>query len=164
MPCSQLFAEECFHNSGWRFLCFSSINVDSVCPYIRRPVLLGPLFLSTSTADRMIFSAFPLGARADETWSYKIQRAVRPGFMSSSSELFQKGNLIPVIFLPSLVSLLHREPTVCIWLCCLAWPPCRVQTVLELVLLPGAATCRYCEQALPPASSLLGVFATDLAS
>lgn len=92
--------------------------------------------------------------------SYKIQWAVRPGFMSLSSELFQKGNLIPVIFLPQ-----FGEPTApranCLHLArCLAWPPCRVQTVLELALLPGAATCRVRDKPLPPASSLLGVSAT----
>ena len=92
--------------------------------------------------------------------SYKIQWAVRPGFMSSSSELFQKGNLIPVIFLPQFGEPIALRAN-CLHLArCLAWPPCRVQTVLELALLPGAATCRVRDKPLPPASSLLGVSAT----
>ena len=93
-------------------------------------------------------------------WSYKIQQAVRPGFMSSSSELFQKGNLIPVIFLPQFGEPIAPRANCLHLACCLAWPPCRVQTVLELALLPGAATCRVRNKPLPPASSLLGVSAT----
>ena len=45
---SAFWVEECFHNPGGRFLCFSSINVDSVCPYIRRASSSGSPLLSTS--------------------------------------------------------------------------------------------------------------------
>lgn len=45
---STFWVEECFHNSGGGFLCFSCISVDSVSPYVRRVSSPGSPFLSTS--------------------------------------------------------------------------------------------------------------------
>lgn len=118
-------------------------------------VLLGPLFCPPHGWWHDLLG-FSTRAWVDEVRSYKIQQAVRSGFMRSSSELFQKGNLIPVIFLPQ-----FGEPVApranCLHLArCLTWPLCQVQTVLELMLLPGAATCRVRDRPPPPASPPLG--------
>lgn len=55
---SAFWVEECFHNSGGRFLCFSSINVDSVSPCQEGQLSWVP-FSVRLMAESMILLAFP---------------------------------------------------------------------------------------------------------